>query len=142
MKNLLVAVDGSESAQKAAEKALELAKALSAKVTIISVSAPALAPLRIQGVAPHYNELLEMQRKQAQETAEGYRGFFEKENLEVSIVTRQGDPATEIIQASGADDYYMLIVGSRGLTGIKRAVIGSVANYVIQGSKVPVLVVT
>lgn len=141
MKNILVAVDGSESAQRAAEKALELAKALSAKVTVVTVSAPALAPLRIRGLGPHYDELLELQRKQAEEIAEKYKELFEKENLEVSLIAKQGDPAAEIIQVAGSGDYYMLVVGNRGLTGIKRAVIGSVANYVIQGCKIPVLVV-
>ena len=142
MKNMLVAVDGSESGQKAAEKALELAKILSAKVTVISVSAPPIAPIRWKGATYYYDELLEMQRKQSQEIADEYKGFFEKENLEASTIVKQGDPAEEIIEVANSDDYYMLVVGSRGLTGIKRAVIGSVANYVIQGSKVPVLVVT
>ena len=142
MKNMLVAVDGSESGQKAAEKALELAKILSAKVTVISVAAPPIAPIHWKGATYYYDELLEMQRKQAQEIADEYKGYFEKEGLEASTVVKQGDPAEEIIEVANSDDYYMLVMGSRGLTGIKRAVIGSVANYVIQGSKIPVLVVT
>lgn len=142
MKNLLVAVDGSEPAQKAAEKALELAKALSAKVTVISVATSPIVAIRLKDTTYCSNDLLEMQKKQYQEIVEKYQEFFKKENIEVSTVVKQGDPAEEIIKAANADNYYMLVMGSRGLTGIKRAVIGSVANYVVQGCKVPVLVVT
>jgi len=141
MKNMLVAVDGSEAGQKAAERALELAKALSAKITVISVAVPAPAPIHWSGTHFYYDELLERQKKQAQEIVEKYREFFEKEKLEVTTIIKEGDPAEEINKTANSGDYYMVVMGSKGLTGIKRALIGSVANYVVQSCKIPVLVV-
>ncbi|KUO50240.1 MAG: hypothetical protein APF76_11045 [Desulfitibacter sp. BRH_c19] len=141
MKKILVAVDGSDAAQKAAERALELAKALSAKITVISVAVPAPAPIHWSGTHFYYDELLERQKKQAKDLLESYKSFYEKENIQIEMIAKEGDPAEEICQAANSGDYYMVIMGSKGLTGIKRALIGSVANYVVQSCKSPVLVV-
>jgi nucleotide-binding universal stress UspA family protein len=54
---------------------------------------------------------------------------------------RHGDPAAEIIagaEASGAD---LIVLGSRGLTGLTRLLLGSVARNVLSGSTASVLVV-
>ncbi len=141
MKNILVAVDGSNAAQKAAERALELAKALSTKITVISVAVPAPAPIHWSGTHFYYDELLERQKNQAKDLLENYKSFYEKENIQVDMIAKEGDPAEEICQVANSGEYYMIVMGSKGLTGIKRALIGSVANYVVQGCKFPVLVV-
>ena len=140
MKNLLVAIDGSEHCKRAAERALELAKILSAKITIITAIAP--VPQHWAGTSPVYVEtLVQKQEAHAHVVAEQYKKFFEEEGLEATTVVQKGDPAEEINKVVDAGDYYMVIMGSRGLTGIKRALLGSVTNNVVQSCKIPVLVV-
>ena len=139
MKNILVAVDGSEPCQRAAERALELAKSLSTKITVITVIAP--VPNHWAGSPLYTEKLIQKQEEHAHEVAEKYKEFFEKEGIEAATAVQKGDPAEEINTAASAGDYYMVVMGSRGLTGIKRALLGSVANYVVQSCKIPVLVV-
>jgi nucleotide-binding universal stress UspA family protein len=141
MEKLLVAVDGSESAQKAAEKAVTLAKVLPASVTVISVAVPAPAPIHWSGTHFYYDQLFEKQEKLTEKILENYKAFFEDHNIIVKTILKVGDPATEICQFANSDDFSLIIMGSKGLTGIKRVLIGSVANYVVQTSKIPVLVV-
>ncbi|MEW6622057.1 MAG: universal stress protein [Bacillota bacterium] len=141
MSHLLLAVDGSEQAQKAANRTLELAKALDAKVTIVSVAVPAPAPIHWSGTHFYYDQLLDKQKEQANKILEKAKEFFTGHSLEVDTVLRIGDPADEICQLCNTQNFSMVILGSRGLTGIKRVIIGSVANYVIQCSKIPVLVI-
>lgn len=141
MKKILVAVDGSEKARKAAAKALEIAKSLSAEVTIIFVAAPIPSPIHWSGNHFYHEEMLEKQKEQAKEILDNYKNYFSKENIDAYTLLEEGDPAEEICKAATSDDFYMVVMGSKGLTGIKRALIGSVANYVVQSCKVPVLVV-
>ncbi len=141
MENILLAIDGSEPSQKAAEKALKLAKVFSAKVTIISVAVPVPTPIHWSGTHFYYEEHLKRQKEQAEEILEKQKKLFHENSIEVTTVLKTGDPADEICQFANSGDFNMIIMGSKGLSGIKRALIGSVANYVIQCSNIPVFVV-
>lgn len=52
-----------------------------------------------------------------------------------------GRPAEEIIDYAEKNDIDLIVMGTLGLTGVKRFLIGSVAENVVRHSKVPVLVV-
>jgi len=49
---------------------------------------------------------------------------------DVQSTVVQGDPATGIIKFARAEDIDMIVIGSRGLTGIKEFVLGSVSHRV------------
>jgi nucleotide-binding universal stress UspA family protein len=52
-----------------------------------------------------------------------------------------GDPAQVIIETIEQDKPDLVVIGSKGLTGIKKVVVGSVSNKVLNHTDVPVLVV-
>jgi nucleotide-binding universal stress UspA family protein len=52
-----------------------------------------------------------------------------------------GSPTVEIEEMSRTGKFDIIIIGSRGQSGIKEAFLGSVANAIVHKSKVPVLVV-
>jgi nucleotide-binding universal stress UspA family protein len=54
---------------------------------------------------------------------------------------RTGDAASEIIAAAEAVGADLVVMGSRGRTGVARVLLGSVARNVLQGSRASVLIV-
>ena len=71
------------------------------------------------------------------------RRFVESnfENFHISTAILQGPPGTEIVRYA-EDEMMDLIIMGHNSTGIKRAVFGSVAGYVVKYSQVPVLIVS
>jgi len=52
-----------------------------------------------------------------------------------------GHPAEEIDKYAGSQDIDLVVIGSHGRKGLDRLLIGSVADKVVRGSRVPVLIV-
>jgi nucleotide-binding universal stress UspA family protein len=143
MAMFLVPIDGSKGSWKAAEKAMELAKSTKSAVTLLIVLPNPTTIHWFQDSA--YYESLEQKKQFQQEKAEellrDYKKLFEDNDIEVSTVIKYGDAKSEIVNYSEFHDVDMVIIGSRGLSAITRALIGSVANYVVQSANVSVLVV-
>ena len=55
--------------------------------------------------------------------------------------TRMGDPAVEIVREARESDAELVIMGSRGLSGLKQVVMGSVSHKVSENAGCPVLIV-
>jgi nucleotide-binding universal stress UspA family protein len=64
-----------------------------------------------------------------------------KRFLEADTYMEIGDPAAIILDFARRTKCQEIVIGSRGLGGLKGVLLGSVANKVIQGSPVPVVVV-
>jgi Universal stress protein UspA and related nucleotide-binding proteins len=60
---------------------------------------------------------------------------------QVTFITREGRPANEIIAQAATDGIEQVIMGSRGLSGVKRLLLGSVAETVVRRAEVPVNVI-
>lgn len=134
---VLVALDGSKSSEKALEKAVELGLIQNSSLILFHV----IPSLDIKHVTA-YEKLIE---QEARQEAEKYlkRKKEELEDLcksvEIKIVV--GDPKEQILIWAEDFNVDMIIVGTKGLSGITRALLGSVAQYVVTYSKHPVLVV-
>lgn len=57
------------------------------------------------------------------------------------LLIREGDPATEIERAAGEHEGCVIVMGTHGRTGLKRLLMGSIAESVIRRAPCPVLVV-
>ena len=60
---------------------------------------------------------------------------------DTTFLTRQGRPADEILAAAETEDVQQVVMGSRGLSGVRRLLLGSVAETVVRRADVPVNVV-
>lgn len=134
----MVAVDGSSQSAKAADRAVEMANKLGAELRIVTVedprgmSLPAPGPRAgAGGTAPSAGQVVEREWRRA--TAEGVSAS--------RAVLQAVDPAPEIVRYAEAQGAEMIILGSRGLTGIRRVLLGSVASKVVALAHCPVLVV-
>jgi nucleotide-binding universal stress UspA family protein len=63
------------------------------------------------------------------------------ESAAVDVVTREGRPADEIIAHAESDEIDQIVMGSRGLSGVRRLLLGSVAETVVRRADVPVNIV-
>ena len=113
---ILIASDGSATADRAARKGLELAQEIDAPVTLVFVGHPATGKLVMEDTVEVYGQ-----------------------GVETDIRLLQGDPAELILQTAtevGAD---VVVVGNRGLQGAKGFLLGSVPEAVLDGAAVDVL---
>jgi nucleotide-binding universal stress UspA family protein len=143
---ILVPTDGSKAAKKSVEYAAEFAKQTGAAVTIMTViDRSSLVPLAISGAATptHLIEPVEDYMRQA---AEAYiteaEGICAGKRVSAKRIIKTGHPVEEIIKEAEKSKFDLIIIGSRGKSALKAAVLGSVTFGVInKETKVPVLVV-
>ena len=136
---VLVAVDGSTNAHKAFESALDLAKKLRSNVYVLRV----IEMPSTLGVKKELMLDLKMQFEiEARRLlAEYFYLAQSKYGIEVETIFRSGYPPRVILDVAKEKDADLIVVGSRGLSGVKEAFLGSVSHSIARESKIPVLVV-
>ena len=138
---VLVPLDTSDLSAGALSYAASLARALALPLTLLSVWDRTDQDL--QGV------LTEAQTADLEATALAtYREYLEKTaaapeltGLPVEIRVREGPPAEEILAAVDAERAQYLVIASHGRGGLKRLLLGSVADRLVRAAVVPTLVV-
>jgi nucleotide-binding universal stress UspA family protein len=131
MKKILVAYDGGEPAHRALDMAADLAKRYEAKVGIVSVIPvhPGRVPVDPwDDRAVHTSELAEA------------RAILVKQGIEPVLYEPAGDPAVTIEKIAQEGDYDIVVVGSRGLGVVSRALQGSVSEHVATHSQATVII--
>ena len=125
---MLVAIDGSEHAEKALEYAVEIAQKHGAKITVLHVEEAKLLrlePKAIEGVGECILSDAATKIKEVE---------FDKK-LEF------GSPAETIIKVAKKEDYDLIVIGSRGLSSVKRFFLGSVSDDVSMHAQCSVMIV-
>ncbi len=141
-RRILVAVDGSKHAQKAVRAAVDMAKTLRAELTALNVmTLPWTAssfnvPLPLDKIYEGLREVSEKVTKEAALVAE-------KEGIGVKQVVKEGigSPAQTITEYAARERIDLIVLGTRGLGGFKRLLLGSVASGVVNHAQSSVLVV-
>lgn len=134
---ILVPLDGSKNSFRGLEMAITLARQCEATITgAYSIYAPPHSEFKGVGSV---EESLNKQVKKIMEEAKllaAQNGILFKEKL------MRGDIGYNIIKlAHGKNNFDMIVIGSRGRSSAKEMFFGSVSNYVIHTSKIPVVVV-
>lgn len=140
MKPVLLATDGSPAAAKATETAIELAQLLETDLVVVCVwdlayATVGLAPMPVSG------EFAKMQEEEARKVAAEAAARAEEAGVEASTIVLRGRPVEEICLAAERYDPRLLVIGSHGWGGLKRAIFGSVSTGVLHRGTRPVLVV-
>lgn len=128
LSKILVAIDGSESAEKALEYAVQLAKKHKAKVTLLNVGETKLFGFKPE-VAREVGEHI------LSDAAAKVKGLKLNTQLEF------GNPAETLIEVAEKGNYDLIVVGSRGLSSVKRFFLGSVSDDISHHAKCSVLIV-
>jgi len=136
---ILLAVDGSENARRAAETAVGLVKDLGeSSLTVVYVSTD--LPSQSKIVKANFDVhaiLMENANAAAGHTLDLIRDTGLPHTLEVGM----GDPASEILSTADKIRADLIIIGSRGLGTLKGVVLGSVSQKIAQLADCPVMIV-
>lgn len=143
MKPLMLATDGSPTAEKATATAIDLARQLNADLYIVSVWDIPYAPYSAMGFAPvaMNGELAKLDQDQAAKVLYEAASRAEENGVEARTSILRGFPVEAICEAAERVDPQFLVVGSHGWGVVKRALFGSVSTGVLHHAPCPVLVV-
>lgn len=137
-KSVVIAYDFSETAQKAVEFALEFLKPFSVKVKLLHVNEPLELPL----VKRLNEEIYEKIKKEKMIILEEIAQRFRDLGKDAEVMFKEGEsPVEEIVKlVNNSEDVELLVVGSRGLSGLKRIVLGSTASKLLSKINKPILI--
>ncbi|MGZ5353405.1 MAG: universal stress protein [Actinomycetota bacterium] len=116
-RRILLATDGSATADRAARKAYALAKRLGASMTLVFVGHPKTGDLVLRDTAATIGE-----------------------GQPVGLLILDGDPVERIIETATAERFDLVIVGNKGMAGARTALLGSVPRDVAENAPCDVLV--
>lgn len=139
-KKILVATDGSENAERAASYGINIAKATGAEVyALYVVSTEHAGTARtVMGWTDAFEEYLANKG----EAATGYvQNLGRDAGVKVEPVYLKGSPAEKILEYAEESNIDLIVMGTQGLTGVKKFLTGSVAENVFRHSKVPVMII-
>jgi len=137
--HILLATDGSAHADLAAEVATDLAQSTGSRLHVVAVGRTFPAAV--------YDEYAEAQRddlkKEAQEILDEQVRKIEEAGGTVAVAHLKMDEERDeaIVHLAEDIDAGMIVIGSRGFGGMKRALMGNVADSVVRHAHCPVLVV-
>ena len=138
LRKILLPTDGSEQAEHQIEVVVEIARATGATITVVHVFSPP-GPLRRRGqwMAEDLRASFE---EEAKETASDVAGRLAALGLPVTATVVEGTPAEGILRAIEDEKPDLVVMNSRGASGLPGILMGSVAERVVRHSAVPVLV--
>lgn len=128
IRNILVAVDGSEKSIKGVDYAVELAKGFKANITLLHVEESGLFKLKPDLAKKVGEEIL-------QEAESRLNGVTFTKKM------KPGTPAEIILKMSWLGDFDLIVIGSRGVSSVKRFLLGSISADVSMHSKRSVLLI-
>ena len=140
MGRILVGVDGSPESEQAAELAARLGRAMKADLTLVYVAMPPL-PLGPERAVHDEARWERAQREYGEEILrEMTVRCAEKGRFEIETRVETGPVAETLARLAGSEDVDFVAVGHRGRGAVRRALLGSVADRLVQISPRPVLV--
>jgi nucleotide-binding universal stress UspA family protein len=141
--SIVVGTDGSETAGEAVRQATDLAKAVGAKINVVSAFEPVgnqrLREERTQ--VPDDMQWMVNEREDVEATLRSAKEQIEEAGVDVETFARQGDPADAILDVAEEQGSDLIIVGNKGMTGAKRFLLGSVPNKVSHHAPCSVLII-
>ncbi len=147
-RSVILGVDGSAHARRAAAFLARLAPGARGEVTAIHVIEPVRPPslaLLPAGVRDRLaGELGRRERTvlaEAQRSLDAVARVLKPAGWRVRTAVRQGVPLTELLSAVRAARADVLVLGGRGTSGLERLLLGSTAEGALKRSPVPVLIV-
>jgi nucleotide-binding universal stress UspA family protein len=146
--HILVSSDGSDIAQKGVDHGLKLAKVHGSKVTAVTVTEPLGGQFAFAADlwSPSQDEIVAYDKTQAaiaERILERIRRDAEAAGVSIETVHVSWRlPASALVEIAEKHSCSLIVMASRGRTGLAQAMLGSQTARTVSTSKVPVLVVT
>ena len=143
-KKILVCDDGSDGAMQAVQAAIGIAQKFESEALVVNVMppVPVVAPYVISvEAAPDMAEVVKEAVEEQQATLSCAEHLFRKENIPVRTLAESGHAVEVITRVAEQEKADLIVLGSRGLGGFKRFLLGSVSDGVSHHAHCPVLIV-
>ena len=133
--SIVVGTDGSERAERAVDRAGEIAKSLDLKVHVVSAYSESSEPLL--GASGHEEK---EKRTRARHYVDRAQRRLARIGVESETHVWPGEPADALARVADEQGAQMIVLGNRGMTGARR-VLGSVPNRISHHAPCDVLIV-
>ncbi len=138
-RNIVIATDGSENTRRAISYGIEMAKLSGATVHALHIvnTQSTISESWTAGK----EEIYKIMRGDGEKVVSKVKEIGENSGVEIRGVLLDGNPSDEIINFAENNNMDLIVMGTLGKTGLEKFLMGSVAEKVVRGSKVPVMVV-
>ncbi|HXW12453.1 MAG TPA: universal stress protein [Nitrososphaeraceae archaeon] len=147
VRRILVAVDGSKPSIDASVQAIDIAKKLGAELIALYVISPDtryhyLEDTLTPKLPSAFKEVLMMAMQRGEKHVNNVRRMAKQKNIKVKtdVIVGISSVVKEILEYAEKNKIDMIVIGSRGLSGFKKMLLGSVASGVVTYAHCPVLV--
>lgn len=146
-RRILVAIDGSNPSFKASNYAIDLAKRYNTELIVLFILSPVPYSQFVYDNIGSTKEIETIEKEKAQQGAQKevdkvkQKAREKKVSLKTELLVKYTSVTREIVKYAQEMNVDMIVIGSRGLTGFKKLLLGSVASGVVTYSHCPVLVV-
>ncbi len=138
MRQVLIAIDGSQGAKKALFRGGRIAARLGSRVHLLSVAMPLVVPDLSEEEEERFRNQAVLETKLLLERASASLG---KMGIRPRVHFRLGDPVQEIVACAREVRADLLVLGTRKHRGAKRFLLGSVSAQVVEQAPCSVLIV-
>lgn len=144
---ILVATDGSANAQRAVEAAIRIAKNFKTQLTILTVAMelvpPVYSPIGVDVPTVDYSAYLERAEADAKKLADDAAKMAQQESVQVRVVVLRSvtSVAEAILEEASKEKVNLIVMGTRGLGGFRKLLMGSVSSAVVSHSPCSILIV-
>lgn len=132
---ILVPTDFSDNANNALDFATEIATKEKAKITLL------YAFYAVYDFAAQATEIISNIERDAKNQMKEISDRLKKQGVEIDYEVIQGSVATAVTSFAYRQEYDLIIMGTQGASGIKKALIGSNTSHVVKDTMTPVLTV-
>lgn len=150
-RKILVTHDGSDLSLEAIPHALSLAKAYQSEVLLLHAVYSVKALTSMVGTADFFPPVIPLEdiaktvallKKSARNALDNIKTDFEKNGVsKITSYIEEGDAANIISDVAKVEKCDLIVMATHGRSGLRRAMLGSVADYVVRHAQCPVLLV-
>lgn len=138
----IVAVDGSEWSDRAASRAIDLAKKTDAEVHFVTAAQwSKYQPLYVAGISSPPEDTTEQEELERKGILDPLESRFSDSGVKIKYSMQWGHPVEVIREQAKKDHANMIFVGRRGRSKVADLLLGSVANSLAHTAGIPVVLV-
>ena len=134
---ILLPVDGSEHALRAAEYSVKIATMMNARLLLLHCHRP--FPVKLGD--PYFQKAIDKIMQQSAERLEPFRSLLDQKGADYTELILEGPAGEKICDVARIEKSEMIVMGSRGRSELTGLFLGSVAHRVLHQAPCPVLIV-
>jgi nucleotide-binding universal stress UspA family protein len=143
IRKILVALDGSNPSFNASTYAIDFAKRYDAELIVLSIVSPIPYSQFEYANIGRMKEIETIEKEKSEQYIDKVKqkAIENKVTVKTEVLIKYTSVVKEIVEYAENNKVDMIVIGSRGMAGFKKLLLGSVANGVVTYSHCPVLVV-